>query len=155
MKIALLLIALLLSLTPLVINIFGKNVYLNIYTGGSTVVIGASNGVLHLSKTTELSREEEFDGEYEDALSYGGMTDIGYAKLLDWGPFELTTENRLNDMQLIHLAWESAAASDDYAYIDFPLILIPLAPLGFFCLVIGSRKVRENRGCDAVDGQVL
>lgn len=132
----LLLIALLL---PLAVNFFGTNIFLYLGPPGRQVVIAASCGVCHLAITTESHGYESVVASFAD---YGVLP--AHRQILKFGSVDLFTEARLDPMYWMRFDLTRGTSDFDYSAVEFPWLLVPLAPVAFLVL-LNRRKSKPGK----------
>jgi hypothetical protein len=143
MKITLLSLAGLALISLLLVNILGKNIFLNISTGTDTIVIAASGGSLHLARTSEAIDAKTTPDELDIDVCF--LSDVGYQELIQFGSFDLYAEDRLDPVNYFRIASTPGNESFDYSSIEFPLLLLPLAPFALLCLAISATKNKTGQ----------
>ncbi len=116
-------LALALSVLPLAVNIFGRNVFLNLLAGDRAVVIAASQGFLHLAYTSEEVRTDHPD---DFALDTVLLEEIGFQVIMDFGPIYLFVEHRVDPISFFRFNSTLGNELYNYASIEFPLLLLPI-----------------------------
>jgi hypothetical protein len=122
---------------PMLINLFGRNIFLYLGSGDRKLVIAASQGVCHIATTTE-------DHDVESYSGFISPDDLGvsYAKILKIGPIDLFSETRMDPMYWFRFDHSPRSGDYDYSAIEFPWLLFPLVPLAILpALRIRTKKI--------------
>ena len=135
---AILLIIVIVSALPLLMNVAGTNIFL--YLGlNKKLVIAASQGVCHLAITTESS-----DTDMSSDIMEIYDSTFSSSQILKIGPFDLFTEKRLDPMFLFRFDMPQRGSDYDYSAIEFPWLMITLVPIAIWVWAELRKKRNAN-----------
>ena len=131
-RVSLWVVVTILTIPPL-LNLLGHNLFL--YLGGESrkLVVAASHGLCHLASTseaTDVPAGSDFMPEYSEL----------HSEILKLGPIEIFSEERIDPMQWLRFRVSPKSETFDYSAIEFPWLLLPVAPL-FAIYLIRMRKL--------------
>lgn len=126
---------------PLLVNEFGRNVFVYIKPAKTTWVIAASQGMCHLARTSEPPSST--DSEMLEEFSKD--TGFKHTQHLTSRYLDIFSETRMDPMRPFGFGLRAASDDFDYASVEFPWLFLPLGPL-FLAALIGLRKQGSRRG---------
>ena len=135
------------SAWPFLVNLDGSNVFLYLTVSETTLVVAASQGVMHLAVTTEDHNPDALGDAFSGMLE---AAEVSYRDLIKAGPIHLFSEGRVEPLTPLRFSVSPGGDHYHYSAVEFPWLLIPIVLTVIYLIAM---KMLKNTKSDEPSGR--